>query len=375
MKGHFHRQSATSFRLVVYTGRDPETGKKRQETRTVPGTTDAEAEAALRRLLVEVDRGIHSGPTMTVAQLLDRWLERRKQRSELEVATWDDYRRVADQHIIPAIGGRRLNRLKIVHIDEMYDNLRDVAGLGPARIRRCHSVLQGALQYAVRKDWMERNLASEADPPVVKRRKVKGSPLDVVVQVLAYAAEHAPDLMAWLFVAAATGARRGEVCGIEWGDLDEETGSLLLVRSISTPKGRFIVKSTKTEDDHPIAVDEVTMAVLASHRLRAKELALKWGYSFDESTPMFISPESGRHWRGDVTGHRIAELCEAAGVKTNARALRHFAATELIAAGFDPVTVGGRLRHLPSTTTDIYADVVPAKDREAAAYMGRLLSN
>lgn len=371
MKGHYHRQSDDSWRLMVYVGRDPITGKKRQETRTVRGTEE-EALAQLRKLLVEVDRGVHSGPTMTVAQLLDRFLERKKR--DLTVGVLQDYRRVADQYIVPVIGDKRLNRLKVVHVDELYDGLVD-KGLGAARVRRVHSVLQGAIKYAVRKDWMERNLAGEADPPVVKRRKVKGSPLEVVLQVLMYAAEHAPDLMAWLFVAAATGARRGEVCGMEWGDLDEETGSLLLVRSISTPTGHFIVKPTKTEDDHPIAIDELTLAVLKAHKLRAKELALQYGYSFDESTPMFISPETGRHWRGDVVGHRIAELCEAAGAKTNARALRHFAATELIAAGFDPVTVGGRLRHLPSTTTDIYADVVPAKDREAAEYMGKLLSS
>ena len=55
--------------------------------------------------------------------------------------------------------------------------------------------------------------------------------------------------------------------------------------------------------------------------------------------------------------------------------LRHFTATQLIAAGLDVRTVSGRLGHAdPSVTLRVYSHVVEAKDREAAAIMGGLLA-
>jgi integrase len=47
----------------------------------------------------------------------------------------------------------------------------------------------------------------------------------------------------------------------------------------------------------------------------------------------------------------------------------------LIAQGVDIKTVQNRLGHtLASTTLDLYAGVIPAKDREAADIVGGLLS-
>jgi integrase len=54
--------------------------------------------------------------------------------------------------------------------------------------------------------------------------------------------------------------------------------------------------------------------------------------------------------------------------------LRHFQATELIAAGVDVRTVAGRLGHAdPSTTLRVYAAFMEPADQGAAKVIGRLL--
>jgi len=64
-----------------------------------------------------------------------------------------------------------------------------------------------------------------------------------------------------------------------------------------------------------------------------------------------------------------------AGVDTHLHALRHFSATQAIAAGFDAVTVGARLGHAdPSITLRVYSHAVEERDRELAASLGRTLS-
>jgi integrase len=78
--------------------------------------------------------------------------------------------------------------------------------------------------------------------------------------------------------------------------------------------------------------------------------------------------------RPDSMSRRFSRLRDELGLRhVRPHDLRHFVATQL-AAGVDPRTVSGRLGHSrTSTTLDIYAAFVPARDRDAAELLGRLL--
>jgi integrase len=73
---------------------------------------------------------------------------------------------------------------------------------------------------------------------------------------------------------------------------------------------------------------------------------------------------------------RFAKRAAAkAGVETHLHALRHFSATQAIAAGFDPVTVGGRLGHADtSMTLRVYSHALEQRDRDLADALGQTLS-
>ena len=63
----------TRYRFVVDLGDDPQTGKRRQLTRTYSGKREAERE--LVRILNEVNRGTFAIPTrITVEEYLSEWL-------------------------------------------------------------------------------------------------------------------------------------------------------------------------------------------------------------------------------------------------------------------------------------------------------------
>lgn len=53
--------------------------------------------------------------------------------------------------------------------------------------------------------------------------------------------------------------------------------------------------------------------------------------------------------------------------------LRHFSATQLVAAGIDPRLVAGRLGHDASVLLRIYSHVIPARDQAAAELLGELM--
>jgi integrase len=72
-RGHVEERPNGSFRAVVYAGIDPLTRKPRYLKETAP-TWDA-AEAALARLLHQVDERRHPRSSVTVGQIIENWLE------------------------------------------------------------------------------------------------------------------------------------------------------------------------------------------------------------------------------------------------------------------------------------------------------------
>ena len=69
------------------------------------------------------------------------------------------------------------------------------------------------------------------------------------------------------------------------------------------------------------------------------------------------------------------KLRDSLGTTTRLHDLRHFAATQVLAAGLPVTTVAGRLGHTDATTTlSIYAHFVEASDREAAQTIAHVLA-
>ena len=78
-------------------------------------------------------------------------------------------------------------------------------------------------------------------------RKEAPAPSPEQIKILIEAAQTKdPEFATLLFVAAMTGCRRGELCGLRWSDLDLDGGSIVIRRSVSDLPGRVDIRSTKT---------------------------------------------------------------------------------------------------------------------------------
>ena len=196
------------------------------------------------------------------------------------------------------------------------------------------------------------------------------------VRELITAAEGIEPMMASaILMAALTGARRGELCGLRWSDFKGET--LTIERSVYlTAGGGYGIKSTKTHQARRIGLDGLGIATLERLHSDVKVQAKALGLKVAKDAFMFSrSPQGLEPIRPDLLTKFVARMAEMAKVDTHLHALRHFSATQAIAAGFDPVTVGGRLGHAdPSVTLRVYSHVIEGRDRDAAAAIGATLS-
>jgi integrase len=242
-------------------------------------------------------------------------------------------------------------------------------------IRNIHGILSGAFTTARRWEWIGSNPAELARPPAVSQRPLPATLPEDVAAVIAKGREAHPEMALYLWLSAITGARRGELCALQVDDIDLKNGILHIAFSYVVVGGRRVRKDTKTHQDRHLAIDPVTCAMLREHldavgaRLAAVGLELaKDAYVFSND-PAYATP-----WNPDWTSHRVSDLATAAGVKLNIKGLRHYTASQLLAARFDLRNTAARLGHGSggATTLRHYADPVSEVDRRAAAYLADL---
>jgi len=236
VKGHPKAAGKCSSRCIRYYPRLelPRSPNGRRRFEALGGyPTRGQAEAALADALARRSHGIALDPAkLTVDQYLDRWLDHI--RISLRARTVARYTALLRDHVRPHVGARPLKQLSPLEIQAIYDRLavggrRDgkPGGLAPQHILAVHRCLHRALQQAVTWRLLARNVAIDATPPPRPHRKAVALAPEQVA-VLLDAAEDAPSpwLGPWTVLAAATGARNGELCGLEWVDLDLDAGTV-----------------------------------------------------------------------------------------------------------------------------------------------------
>lgn len=361
------------WRLRVFTGQRRPNGSPILVTRTVHGGV-RKAESELAKLVHEVEQGNAHVGAETVSNLLDLWLAH-VEAVGLSPTTLRKYHQIADAVVRPELGRVRLSKLTARHLDTLYAKLT-AKGNKPTTVRRVHALISSALSQAERWDMVDRNVARRARPPEVHAEPVEVPDPEAVRAIIAEAEKVEPALAVVLYLAAATGARRGELCALRWSDVDWDAATLTIARSVyETAGGGWAEKDTKAHQGRRVALDDFTMTVLHRYRADVEALAANLGLMLPHDAFLFSrSPQGIEPIRPDVVSKATVRFAKAAGVNMHMHQLRHFSATQLIAGGHDVRTVAGRLGHSDaSVTLRVYSHVLPEKDREAAEALGRIL--
>jgi integrase len=243
-------------------------------------------------------------------------------------------------------------------------------------IRQIHSILSGAFDTAQRWEWTDRNPADSAKPPSappVKRPAT--SPADVAKVIAEARASGHHQLALYLWLAAITGARRGELCAVQVRDVDLEHGLLHVAFNYVVKNGQRVRKDTKTHQERYVAIDEASCAFIREQLDAVNRTLAAVGLGLPPDAYLFSNhPVHAVAWNPDWASHKVSGLAAAAGVALNIKTLRHYTASQLLAARFDLQNTAARLGHGGggATTLKHYADPVSEVDRRAAAYLAEL---
>jgi integrase len=256
------------------------------------------------------------------------------------------------QHGVGALALAQLSASKVI---DFRDRLR-AAGVSVQMTRKVLGTLKRILAHAIARDLVTFNAADGV--AVIGRRdqgpkKVVPPSKDAFRKILAAAEE---DLRMVVLFAGATGVRAGELWALRWKHVDFMAEEVTIETRVERYKAEDV---TKTEaGSRTVPVGAAVMTLLKAWRLRSL-------HSRDED---LIFPNSvGGYVSHDNFSHReFRPLCRTAGVKAfNWHALRHFAISCWIEAGFSPKAVQTFAGHSSlEVTMDRYGHLFPSEDHK-----------
>lgn len=370
MKGHIRKRGDRSWSIVLELERGPD-GKRKQKWHTVKGTK-RDAERELARLVNEFNQGAYVEPhKLTLGEFLENWLENaaRMRVSEKTRERYGDYCR---KHFIPALGHVSLQKLHPMQIQSFYTDalksgrLDGKGGLSARTVHHMHRVLNTALEQAVRWQLIIRNPVHAVTPP--KPQYVEIGALDEarIGELLSQLGDN--PLYRPVFLALATGVRRGELLALKWSNLSWNQKTISVREMLEQTRSGLRFKAPKTaKGRRAIDLPEVAIEVLRQQRAEQREFRVKMGPDYEDNDLIFALPD-GCPWPPDRFSTHWAGFCRRNGFKgLRFHDLRHTHATQLLSAGVHPKVVSERLGHAGvGITLDTYSHVLPGIQREAA---------
>lgn len=386
---------------AAFTWRD-DTGRHR---RVVSAPSEDAAHRALSRLRDQHDAGTLPTDTGTVAAYLTRWVER--SRHDVRPSSWMQRDASVRTHVIPAIGRIKLARLTPSDVEAMTSGMV-AGGKSPTTAVHARVILRRALADAVRDGLVPRNVAALARPPRKVRRELAyldTAALRRLLDAVAVGWRLAVPGASWtepsrriawapwepdkdddtlgpiITVAATTGLRQGELLGMRWQDLDLDARRLTVRRQLVLDLDRkSILAEPKTaKSRRTIDLPARAVAAFAVERERQAARRKVAGTAWSPLTGMdglVFTDGIGRPLRGPSVTHGFQDRLTTLGIGSLPfHALRHSAASALLAAGIPLKTVSETLGHSTIVlTADTYGHLAPELRRDAADAMDRALS-
>ena len=133
----------------------------------------------MAKKIAEIEEGRHADPgALTVGQFLHQWMTEYVKPS-LKASTFESYRQMIEDHIVPALGDVKLAKLRPDQIQGLYADLlkggrkAGDGGLSKTFVHYVHRILHSAFRIAVKWGVLPRNLADAVEAPKRERKDVR----------------------------------------------------------------------------------------------------------------------------------------------------------------------------------------------------------
>ncbi|MEH7493593.1 tyrosine-type recombinase/integrase [Neobacillus niacini] len=382
---NIEKRGKNSFRLNVIIGYDAN-GVPIRERKTVKAKNKTEAKLILAEFETEIHQGKYvKTSSLTLRKFYDDWLEKyANDPNNLSPDTRQNYVNILSKRILPIYGHMKLSEIQTIHIINFMNDLKKDGkrldgkdgSLSDSSIANCFRAFDNILSRATEWKLIKENPASSIKQPKVKSKKSDVYSSVELNELISLLDKYPFHWRVLVLLAITTGARQGEIAGLEWKHIDFDKKTILIEQSITDATGVGVkVKTTKNERNRVVSLPVYLLQMLVklnSQRTREKEqMGDHWEWDdhffiFGNEFGKPIRPDSiSQWWRRFLEKNKIKKI--------RFHDLRHSSATLLINEGVHAKVISERLGHADiSTTMNIYGHVLSEADQAAASHFDSL---
>lgn len=284
------------------------------------------------------------------------------------------YENAIRKHWIPQFGQVAISEISARQLEIYYAKLS--ATQSRSSIELMHAVLRKALADAIRWGILEKNPCVGARLPKSQKVEPVAPSQDQAIAIIAEARKANPQWGNLFALAALTGLRRGELLALRWTDVID--GEISVSKSKTQIPGEADFDgTTKSGKARKIKIDQTALIVLTEQAELLRDAAAVAKCEIAKEPHIFFgAPDGSSGLSPAAATAAMRKACDRLGLtEIHLHSMRHFSATQLIAAGVDIRTVANRLGHADaSITLRVYSHLLEASDASAAKILGELLA-
>lgn len=319
--------------------------------------TKGEARSALAQAIIDYEERAFLGNNKTrLNMFFEDWLENNVRETKSHT-TYLRYQGLYDRYVRNEIGGEYLSAVTPIRIDHTLRAARKT-GISETSVQHIFVLLHAIFQRAMRLRLIKDNPCDYVDRPKRARTQTDVLTEEDITAILDVLDLNKPNdrifYTGFLF-ALETGCRRGEMCGLEWEDIDLDTRIVTIKRAMTYVNGHVYVGATKTEQsERSVPISETLASILrgfhswqheqqtAAGKYRRQNIfdGMEYDFAFAWQNGGYVHP---LWWT-----RQMPKVMTRAGLEKHIRwhDLRHTSATLLIQQGTDLKTVQIRLGHV-----------------------------
>lgn len=284
----------------------------------------------------------------TFRQLSDQFLEGHEKK--LKEKTLVEWKRIIDKELVPYFGEMKPHEIKR---GDVIAFLEEKAKTAPYMANRIFEVIRRVFAWAVEKAKVDATPCVRIKKPGTEKQRERVLTTEEIRKVFAALKKERPIIASFFRMAFLTGARRGEILGAAWTDVDFD-------------KKRINFRDAKSGHDHALPLSTAAVRVLQEIR------------PFAGPSVIFLGP-SGKAIQHPAKA--ISRLRTRSGVQFRIHDVRRTVATGLAEIGVRPDVISTVLGHTiggaPATRGYEHYHRIPemASALEAwAAHLGKIIS-
>lgn len=274
------------------------------------------------------------------------------------------YRMFLDKHILSVLGDALLTDVTPAMITKLLIDFQK-AGYAHASAIKCYNILNGLFEMAFLDDSIAISPMLKVKRPTPRKDEKATSEADKALTaeqldyVLSCVAQEPLKWRCYVSLAADSGARRGELCGLQWADIDWKASAITMRHNLQyTPQAGVYETTPKNGKFRVVDIGPETLTLLRQLQTEQAERCISKYVFTQDGTPAPMHPQSPtRYFKKFGMRYNVPNF--------HPHLLRHTSASLSLTNGADIKSIADRLGHSEAVLLRKYAHSNPDSIRKA----------